>query len=241
MTINYPPLVDRFVSYFKVQQRLSNVYSWTNETSFTKPFITVAREPGSGGRPIAHAVAEKLGFFCLDENIIDEISTSVKQRRQIIKNMDERTRSVVEDILDSVLNPEHVDDMKYVTVMARVILSYAFRGKVVIIGRGGNFLTPFAKGLHVNITAPYDIRVQRAMEHEGFDEERAKEVIAEMEKERKAFVKQYLRRDPSKINSFDLTLNTTYFSVEAARDLIIDAFYHKFPRQLKMGPLFKRG
>jgi hypothetical protein len=80
------------------------------------------------------------------------------------------------------------------------------------------------------------------MDFEGFSREKAEEVITTIEKERKAFVKQYLRKDPTKINAYDLTINTTYFSVDQARDLIINAFYLKFPRFLKVNvPLPKVG
>jgi cytidylate kinase len=141
-----------------------------------------------------------------------------------------KSRTSVEDIVQSLLNPDYVDDVKYITELTKVILAYAIQGNVVIVGRGANFLTPFAKGLHVNITAPYDIRVRRAMEYEGFTKKKAESVIAKVEKERKEFVKQYFRRDPSKINSYDITLSTAHYTVEQARDLIITAFRLKFPK-----------
>ena len=56
----------------------------------------------------------------------------------------------------------------------------------------------------------------------------AKEVLAKVEKERREFVKQYFKKDPKKVNSYDLNLNTTYFQVEQARDIIVEAFYQKF-------------
>lgn len=216
------------MTFFRVRES-ANTQATSVEDHFKKPFITIAREPGSGGAPIAKAVAEKLGFTCLDEQFIEEIASSTKQRKELIRAVDEKNRTKVEDIVQSLLNPEYVDDIRYVTELTKVVLAYAIRGNVVIIGRGANFLTPFAKGLHVNITAPYDVRVQRAMDFEGFSKKKAEEVIAKVEKERKEFVRQYFRKDPSKINSYDITLNTAYFSVDQARDLIIDAFEHKFP------------
>ncbi len=222
-------MVNRFMTFFKVRESLDRPYSSVADHSFKKPFITIAREPGSGGVPIAKAVAKKLGFTCLDEQLIEEIAKSTKQRKELIKAVDEKNRTHVEDIVQSLLNPDYVDDVKYVTELTKVVLAYALQGDVVIVGRGANFLTPFAKGLHVNITAPYETRIQRAMDFEGFSRKKAEEVIAKVEKERKEFVKQYFRKDPSKINSYDLTLNTSYFSVEKARDLIVDAFHNKFP------------
>jgi len=230
MSVPYAHLVDKALSVFRLQQKMSDLSSRLSQrdTSFIRPFITIAREPGSGGRPIARAVAERLGFACLDEQIIDEIARSTKRRKAIVQAIDEKTRSKIEDIVHSVLNEEYLDDLKYITEMTKVILSYALKGKVVIVGRGANFITPFAKGLHVNITAPYELRVQRAMQFEGVSREKAKEVIADTERERKEFVKQYLLQDANKVNSYDLTLNTQFFRIDEATDIITSAFNQKF-------------
>jgi cytidylate kinase len=232
MAVQYYPMIDKLFKLFQVQDSISlsnSPYPGLNDKQFTKPFITIAREPGSGGVPIAQAVAKKLGFICLDEQVIEEIANSTKLRKDLIKAVDEKHRTHVEDVVQSLLNTDYVDDIKYVTELTKVLVTYALRGKVVVVGRGANFLTPFSKGLHVNITAPYEVRVQRAIEHEGIKRKKAEEVIAKVEKERKEFVKQYFRKDPTKINSYDMTLNTTYFSVDQARDVIIEALWRKFP------------
>lgn len=228
MSMSYYPLIDKALQFLKVKEQASKT-----EHVFTKPFITIAREPGSGGAPIAKAVAEKLRYEFVDEQIIDEISNSTKRRKEIIKAIDEKSRTKIEDVVHSLLNLEYIDDSAYVSELVKVILAYAFQGKCVILGRGANFITPFAKGLHVNVTAPYKVRVQRAMDYEGHNLGRAKEVIAKIEKEREDFVKQYFKKDITKPNAYDITLNTTYINFDQARDLIIEAFYQKFPHSLK--------
>jgi cytidylate kinase len=240
MSLHYYPLINKFMTFFKVQEDLGKSYSFENEEAFSRPFITIAREPGSGGVPIANEVAKKLGFECINEQITEEIARSTKLRRDIIKSVDEKSRSKIEDMVHSMLNSEYIDDVKYVTELTRIMLTYAHKGKVVLVGRGANFVTPFGKGLHVNVTAPYEVRVKRAMDFEGIDREKAEEVIAAVEKERKSFVKQYLRRDSNKINSYDLTINTTYFPVSTAADLIIEAFYKKFPRITRYTNIFRK-
>jgi cytidylate kinase len=214
-------------------------YGFEKEESFQRPFVTVAREPGSGGAPIAKMVAEKLGFEFVDEQIVNEIATSTKLRKEIIHTVDEKTRSRIEDIVHSILNPEYIDDVKYITELTKVVLAYAHKGHVVIFGRGANFITPFAKGLHVNIVAPYEVRVQRAMRYEGFNRDKAEEVIAQIERERKEFVRQYFERDPNRINAYDLTLNTTSYEFNNAADLVVEAFYRKFPRTQRYGHFFQ--
>lgn len=233
MSLHYYPLINKFMTALHINDAVVKQLIGYDSSAFISPFITIAREPGSGGAPIARAVALKLGFECIDEQIIDEIAQSTKRRKEIIKIVDEKTRSKIEDIVHSALNPDYIDDLRYVTELSKIILAYALKGKVVILGRGANFITPLAKGLHVNITAPYETRVKRAMEYEGFTRERAEEVISQVEKERKNFVKQYIGRDPSKMNSYDITLNTQYFRVDEARDVIAEAFYRKFSRSAR--------
>lgn len=233
MAVHYYPLVNRVMTLFQVQEGLRGPYRNLGESQFPHPFLTVAREPGSGGAPIARAVAQKLGFACVDEQIIDDIALSTKKRKEVVKAVDEKARSRIEDIVHSLINPEYIDDMKYVTELTKVLLSYAHRGRVVIVGRGGNYITPFAKGLHVNITAPYEVRVQRAMQFEGFSRSRAEEVIASVEVERKNFVRQYLQHEPDKINAYDISINTALFNVDNAANIITEAFYRKFPRSVR--------
>lgn len=224
---SYYELVSKSLHLSALREYLHDKFSITEE-NFINPFITVAREPGSGGAPIARAVAEKLGFEFIDDQIVEEIARSTKRRKAIIKEIDEKSRSRIEDIVHSLVNLEYVDEQTYISELVRSILSYAHRGRCVILGRGANFITPFAKGLHVNITAPYEVRVERAMEYEGLNESQAKAVIAKVEDERSDFVKQYFRRNLSKRNVFDLTLNTHYFTVPQARDIILEAFKQKF-------------
>ncbi len=239
MVVHYYPLINRVINTLNIRDRLNIPLTPNVEDSFINPFITVARDPGSGGAPIAKAVADKLGFTFVNEQIVDEIASSTKKRTDIIKAVDEKSRSKIKDIIHSMFNSEYVDDVKYVTELARVILTYALRGRVVILGRGANFITPHAKGLHVNITAPYSTRVQRAMDFEGLNKEQAKEVIAKVQKERDDFVKQYFQNNSKKATAYDITINTEYYKVNEARDVILEAFYRKFPRSVRYGAIFK--
>ena len=237
MQVRYYPLINKIMTRLRLRDQDPSLRAYS-DSSFLKPFITIAREPGSGGAPIAKAVAEKLGFTFVDEQIVDEIARSTKKRKTIIQQVDEKSRDQISDMVQSLFNPEYVDDLKYLVELAKIILAYASNGHVVILGRGANFITPFGTGLHVNITAPYDVRVKRAMDFEGHNRSQAKQVIANIEKERERFVRQYLRRDVASRNAYDITINTTYFQVDEARDVILEAFYKKFSRSVRYGQTF---
>ncbi|MBU2543308.1 cytidylate kinase-like family protein [Patescibacteria group bacterium] len=230
MGIHYYPLINKIINSLKLRDSFYLPFDASSKQAFSKPFITISREPGSGGKPIAKLVAEKLSFTFVDKQIISEIAKSTQKRKEVIQAVDEKSRSAIDDIVHSLLNVDYVDDLKYIQELVRVVLIYAHQGHCVILGRGGNFITPFANGLHVRITAPYQVRVQRSIDYEGYTHQQAVDRIAEVDKERHDFVKQYFRKSMNKGNAYDLTINTTYYDIEDSRDIIIKAFCHKFKR-----------
>ena len=233
MNLNLSPILNRAANWSWLKQQMEFAYAQT-ESIFAKPFITIAREPGSGGAPIAKAVAEKLKYEYVDEQLVDEVARSTRRRKEVIRTLDEKSRSAVEDLVHSVLNPEYVDESRYIQELFHIILAYAYKGEVVILGRGANFIPPFARGLHVQVVAPYAVRVQRAMDFEGHSKEKAKQVIAEVEEQRRDFVKQYISKDVRKPYVYDLTINTQYFDIEQTRDLIISGLKKKFSRSINL-------
>ncbi|MFZ5376958.1 MAG: AAA family ATPase [Patescibacteria group bacterium] len=223
---DYYPFINKLMTTLRLRDMSGSLRQ--SSYGFPRPFITVARDPGSGGKPIAKKVAEKLGFLYVDEQIVDQIASSTKQRKNIIRHVDEKSRNAIEDIIHSILNKEYVDENVYISELIKVILAYAHQGHVVILGRAANFICPFAKGLHVNVTASYNERLRRAMDYEGFDMKKAKQVIAKVEKERADFVNQYFKRNVRNNMAYDLTINTAYFSIDDSAQIIINAFYKKF-------------
>ena len=154
--------------------------------------------------------------------------------------VDEKSRSKIEDVIHGLLNEEYINDITYIKELSRVILTYMYKGHVVILGRGANFIGPAAVGLNVHITSPYEVRVQRAMQFEGLSKDAAREVIKKVEDERRNFVKQYLRRDIDKVNNYDLSINTEFLTIDGAASTIIEAFYQKFPFFKRYSSLLSR-
>lgn len=193
-----------------------------------EPFITISRDPGSGGKPIAQLVAKKLGFEFYDEKLLEEIAKSAKARKEVMRGVDERQRTVIEDMLHNVLNPEYISEKRYITHLCKVVLSVAKKGKVVFLGRGSNFIAPNAYGLNVRVTAPYRVCVSRAVQYEKVPHKKAREIIRKISAERAGFVKQYFGKDIANPKYYDLVLNTTYMKMSDAANIIALAFKQKF-------------
>lgn len=203
------------------------------EEEFTEPFITISREPGSGGKPVARLIAKNLGFKFYNKKIIEDVSKSVRQRRALLESIDERGRTAVDDLVHSAFNPDYVSDVEYIRHLSKVILSAAIKGEVVVLGRGANFITPFEKGLHVRICAPYLVRVERAVKHEKISREEAVRVIKEVDQRRKDYIQQYFGKNISNPNYYDLVINTADMSIRDAVEHVILALKNKFPDYAK--------
>jgi len=228
----YDRIVGRAMSQFSLGQKAFGMRRGDKkkvEVMF-KPHITVSRDPGSGGRPIAKMVSRKLGFEFYNKKLLREIARSAKKRKEVVMAVDEKGRGAMSDFVHNIFNPEYVDDLTYMNHLCRVILSLAYKGKAVILGRGGNFITPGTRGLHIRITAPYDVRVQRSIQYEEVSRDRAKEIIKRVDKDRKDFVSQYFSKNITNPDYYDFVLNTEFMSLEEARDIIICAFKQKFPK-----------
>lgn len=224
----YYKLVDRMFESQEISKHAAEIEELQGMEF--RPFITISRDPGSGGKPIAQLVAKKLGFELYDKQIVDDIAKSVEARTKILEDIDEKERTQTEDFIHNLLNPEYVTERHYIKHLCKVILTVARKGKVVILGRASNFITPNAFGLQVRITAPYRVCVARAVQFEQVPYHKARDVIRKTIAERAAFVKQYFGKDISNAKYYDLTLNTTYMSLEDAAELIVGAFKRKFPR-----------
>ena len=109
MGIHYYPLINKIVKGLNLKDQSFLPAELSNEESFTKPYITVSREPGSGGAPIAKLVAEKLGFTLVDKQIVEEIAKSTKKRKEVIMAVDEKKRSAIDDIVHALLNEDYID------------------------------------------------------------------------------------------------------------------------------------
>lgn len=227
------------------QSRLQNLLNKQkgNLKLSKNPLITIARDPGSGGRPIAKLTAKKLRFKFFDESLVEAIAKSARKRKQVIARVDEKTRNAIQDTIHSLFNPEYISDTTYIKHLTNTVLSIAHQGKAVIVGRGANFIVPKDDALNVLVTAPLRTCIHRAKLYEKISHAKAQKTVLNITKQRKKFVSQYFNKNYTNAIYYDLVLNTHYFDVEASSNIIISAFRKKFPtfKELVKSTLKKTG
>jgi cytidylate kinase len=189
----------------------------------TLPVITLSREPGSGGKFVAKAVAERLGLELFHQELINAMAENADTTTRIIRTLDERSLSMIEDWVSAAISERHLwpDDVS--RVLMRVIGTIGQHGKAVIVGRGANFILPPENRFRVRIIAPLEMRVNHVAETYGVTKIEAKRRVLRTDSDRRAFVRKYFYSDIGDPANYDMILNTGTLSLESAAAAICSA------------------
>jgi cytidylate kinase len=165
--------------------------------------LTISREFGSGGRDIGRAVADAMGYDCVDrKRILDDMKREGKIWEDKAKQFDENYPDLWER--------SDWAFKGFVALNQSHFLQYAVKGNVVLIGRGGNFLLkqfPFV--LKVRVKAPLEKRVDRVMAREGINSENAQYLIEKADSEMSKAVYLIYGKDWGDADEYDLVFDTS--------------------------------
>jgi cytidylate kinase len=176
--------------------------------------ITISREFGSEGEPIAKNIAQALGYHLVDKEfiikVLDQYGLVEYDREYETKLGFWEKYSRQRDVMVNMLN--------------QVVGAVAKHGNVVILGRSGYaILAGFTDVLHVRLQAPLTVRVARVMAQQQIPVEQAEAVVKENDAVRLAFVEEFYRVPWGAVQSFDLVINTGKISPGLASNWVIDA------------------
>ena len=190
----------------------------------TGPYISLSREPGSGGVRIARVVGQQLGWDVLDKELLDFINQRYGMPRDMLDVVDETRANWFHDVIGTFVDKRIVSHDSYVVHLERIIYLAALHGNVVFVGRGAQFVLPRNNGLAVRIIAPKRQRIDAMMERKSLTRPEATRFVDQLESGRNEFCRRHFHHDVVDPLEYDLVLNTARLSTEAAAELIVDAF-----------------
>ena len=180
------------------------------------PVITISREPGSGGRIIAKSVAETYGLDLFHQEVIHQMAENTQISTQILKTLDEKVLSVLEDYISSTVHKRHLWPNQYLRHLMKIIGAIGKHGKAVVVGRGANFILPPQERFRVRVVAPREMRIENVAKTYNVPSEDARRRILRTESDRQAFIRKYFYADIDDPNNYDLVINMATLSIEAA-------------------------
>ncbi len=139
--------------------------------------LTISRQVGSTDKEIMRSMARRWDYEYVDRvKILEDMGAHGSQWAEFGSEFDERSPNLWERFDKSFRG--------FVVLSQSIILSYALKDNVVIVGRGGNFLlrdVPHA--LSVRIVAPLEQRLETIMKRENLSRGAAELLVKKVDKE----------------------------------------------------------
>jgi cytidylate kinase len=182
--------------------------------------VTVSHEMGSGGAEIGVALAGRLGYRYVDQDMISQAARSYGVGEEKLTQLDETKPSLFERF--------DVETQQYITVLQSALLDVAEEDNAVIMGRGGQvLLRGIQHVLRVRVMAPLDMRVKRVMKRmagqmgETLDVRSTAEMIRRNDHEKFGRMRYLYDVDWGDPALYDVVINTEKLSNEAGVELIV--------------------
>ena len=200
--------------------------------------ITVARQFGSLGRPIAKMVAEKLGIDYYDRDLVDQAAEKLKLPASTISMNEESAKAskgnpflamaypfgqgVSGESVSKSSKSTNIQD-KIFEAQKNIIHFLAEKDSCVIVGRCSDFiLSDMENAIHIYIYAPYEKRLKNSVEELHLGEEEAKKMISEVDSAREAYHLHYAGYKPDDFRFKDLMIDSSLLGPEGTAELIAD-------------------
>lgn len=191
-----------------------------------KNIITISRQFGAGGSTIGMAVAEELGYYYCDKDMIVRAAIeSGNLSPDEIRYYDEKVPAEFgfgQSLFDFYNKPL---DERLFNAQREAIRKLAEKGNCVIVGRNANIvLKEFDKTLHVFVSADLPFRLRRMMSKmPDVPEEKVLDRIASVDKARKRYCKHYTHTEFGNSVYYDLAVKSSTLGLENSIKLICEA------------------
>ena len=180
--------------------------------------ITVSRQVGSGGDEIARLVASKLNHELIDQSEMHKLAEQCDPQFKKACSLYER------ETFRGFMERYFSNHDAYKSLFESLHFELAAKGNVIILGRGGQMALKGVPGVfHVRTVAPTEFRVEQVMRETGMEKGEAADYVDSYGQERRRLIESLFHAKLDDMSLYDLVINTTGFSAEAAADLIIMA------------------
>lgn len=200
----------------------------------SKYVVTITRQFGSLGRPIAQRMSQKLGIGFYDRDIVDEAAKKLKLPVSVVNEEEETAKASVSNLFLRMASPlgtdkttEKQDDI--FTAQENIIKFLVEKESCIVVGRCSDFiLSEEPNSVHIYIYAPYEERVKNSVEELGLSEKEARQMIYDVDKARDAYHLHYAGFKPDDENFKDIMIDSSFLGVEDTADYLVEIIKRKF-------------
>ena len=199
----------------------------------SKYVITITRQFGSLGRPIAKRMAEKLHIEYYDRDLVDEAAKQLNLPVSVIDGEEESAKKVFHNPYSRMAYPlgkgtsTTQDDI--FQAQENIIRFLADRETCIIVGRCSDFvLADHENAMHIYIYAPFEDRVEHCVKDLNMEPSEARKMIVAVDEARNSYHMNYAGYLPDDKYHKDILVNSSFLGIEGTADYLVQAVQKKF-------------
>jgi cytidylate kinase len=196
--------------------------------------ITITRQFGSLGRPIAKRMSELLDIEYYDRDIVDQAAQKLKLPVSLVDEEEEKATKQSANPFSRMQFPlgkgtSSTQD-KIFEAQENIIRFLAEKNNCIIVGRCSDFiLSEVERSIHIYIYASYEARLRHCVKELHMEEAEARRTMKCVDEARDSYHMQYAGYLPDDKRHKDILIDSSLFGVEGTAAFLADAVKRKFP------------
>lgn len=205
------------IDYFK--NRMEREAGTVKEIMVAGPVITLSREYGCPGKRIVSLLADRINqqkqvkWTMISKEILETLAQELNLNPSVVKDLANFEDRPLSDYFALLLSKDHYPgEHKIKNTLSEIILSFARKGHVIIVGRGGFYITQhIEKSYHIKLLAPIEWRIDYISQKLGISYPDAMIRVEEMSRKREQFLK-FFAVQKKQDTTFDATFDCSQVS-----------------------------
>ena len=186
--------------------------------------ITIARQFGAAGLPVAKELSERLGIEYYNRELVDKAAEELKIPASRVLEEEELNDGARDTIFEKIFplgnGPRDLQD-KIFAAQSHVIQSLAARESCIIVGRCADFvLSDHGNSLNVYLFASMEERIRNCVAYLDMSSEEAKKIIPKAEKARNNYHLHYAGYGQDDPAHKDLLIDTGKVGISLTVEII---------------------
>ncbi|MEX0742637.1 MAG: cytidylate kinase-like family protein [Phycisphaeraceae bacterium] len=185
----------------------------------TLPFVTISREAGAGGRSLGKQLVAHLNqtrhqgpqWELYDQRLVEQVSQEHHLPPEWVDMLEERDFSWLSDLFAGLYLRGDTEINEFIVYrrVSETIRRLARRGNVVIVGRGGAYITAdLREAVHIRLVAPRPGPIGNLVRRRGLDRDEAEYEMERLDENRRSFYSRYWPGRTQGPENYTVTLNT---------------------------------
>ena len=196
--------------------------------------ITISRQYAAGSSAVAQRVTDALGWTVLDDELVHQVARRAGMSPEDVAELDERIPTFMERVAqtNALAYPDMMmpsaeiavepEQSKLARITRDVIEELGQRDRLVLVGRAAAAVLAQQEGaLRVRLVGGREFRIRNAIERLGVPPEDAPAVLADKDRNRERYHREYYGRDWADPLLYHMVLNTEALGTDGAGDLIV--------------------